>query len=447
MIKFTTVLALLAVLSFCNAVNPGLVAVITPPIIDKLRDKYFETAFLNFGHQEIPDTKSGDLKISNIVADLSNPSPDNLKVTFDSGSNSLRVDIEQTYMAVNVNWKYSKSIISESGSAKITGTLDGMLMNIAMTSLPDGQFIIPQIDVQNFDLNFNKGQFHLDFHCSGCPGFVEDLIEKFLKDTLLDEVKSQIKSQVPKQLLSAGNKVLHDSYPRTFNVYENFGIATSLTDKILVTDTHLEVPLDATVFRFDQGFSRPSDAGDMPHYNSQDPGEVMAFFSNYLLSTLKDTVDTEGFKYQANILGMDYELSLPVSTGLGDLSFEEGDFSITATPTIFASAYNVGIEFSATAKLSPTIKPGDATNMLSVVPTIKSLKMNTLNLILPTQKVDISAVADYLNALIESVMNMLIIPTVKIPKLSVLPLQVTSTELDFHSGYSEFGVLFSFGRK
>jgi hypothetical protein len=445
--KLHSVLILLAIACFCNAENPGLVAVITLPIIERIRDNYFETAFQSFGHQVIPDTKSGHVKISNIVADLSNASPENLKVTFDAASNSIRVDIEKTVMSVSVNWKYKKSIVSESGSAKISGTLDGMAMNIAMSSMTEDQFIIPQIDVQNFDLAFNKGKFNLDFKCHNCPKFVEKLIRKLLGDKLLKIVRDQIKSQVPKQLLSAGNKALHDTYPRTVNVYGNFGLATALTNTIVVTENHLEVPLDATVFRFDQGFSRSGATSDMPHYNTKDPGEIMMFFNNYLLSTFKNTVDVEGFTYKTTILAMDYELTLPAATGLSDLKFEEGDFIITASPTIVATAYNVGLELTATAKLTPTIKPGDATNMLSVVPTIKSLSMSSINVIISGEKYDISAAADYLNGVIEGMLNQFVIPTIGIPKLPVLPLQATKNELDFHSGYGEFGVLFEFRRQ
>jgi hypothetical protein len=445
--KILSVLILLAIACFCNAENPGLVAVITLPIIERIRDNYFETAFQNFGHQVIPDTKSGDVRISSIVADLSNDSPDNLKVAFDVGSNSIRVDIEKTVMSVSVHWKYKKSIISESGNAKISGTLDGMGMNIAMSSMTEDQFIIPQIDVQNFDLAFNKGRFNLDFSCHHCPKFVEKLIKKYLGDKLLDIVRDQIKSQVPKQLHSAGNKALHDNYPRTVNVYGNFGLATALTNTIVVAENHLEVPLDATVFRFDQGFSRSGATSAMPHYNAQDPGEIMMFFNNYLLNTFKNTVDVDGFKYKTTILAMDYELTLPAVTGLGDLKFEEGDFTISASPTIFATAFNVGIELTATAKFTPTITPGDATNMLSVVPTIKSLSMSRLVVVVSGEKYDISAAADYLNALMEGILNMVVIPTISIPKLPVLPLQVTKNELDFHSGYGEFGVLFEFRRQ
>jgi hypothetical protein len=447
MIKLTSILVLLSVACFCNAVNPGLVAVITLPIINKVKDKYFETIFQNFGHQVIPEVKSGDIKISNIIADLSNGSPDNLKVTFDAGSNSIRVDIEQTAMNVHVDWHYSKSIISESGDATIKGTLDGIGMNIAMTSLVDGQFTIPQIDVQNFALNFNRDNFGLDFHCNNCPGFIEDLIKDFLKDTLLDTVRDQIASQVPSQLLSGGNKALLESYPRTVNPYANFGIATALTDKILVSDNHLEIPLDATVFRSDQAFSRPGDAGVMPHYNPADAGEIMLFIDNYLLSTLKDVVDVEGFTYKTTILAMDYELTIPAVTGLSYLAFEEGDFVVTASPSIVATAYNVGLELSATAKLNPTISPGDATNMFYVTPTIKSISINSLVVVISGEKYDISGVAGYLNGVIQGMLNQFVIPVLSVPKQTVLPLQVTKNVLDFHSGNAEFGVLFEFKKQ
>lgn len=444
MLKITSILILLSMACYCNAVNPGLVTAITLPIINKARDKYFELVFQTFGHQVIPDVSSGDITIRNIVADLANASPNDLQVSFDSGSNSIRVDIAQTTMNVQVDWHYSKSIISVSGDARVYGTLDGMGMNIPMTSVADGEFIIPQIGVENFGLNFNKDNFGLDFHCSGCPGFVEDLIKSFMKDTLLDTVRDQINAQVPSQLNTIGNQILLTSYPRTVNIYENFGFASALTDRITVTDTHLEVPIDATVFRFDQGFSRPGDAGDMPHYNAQDPGEILLFINNYLLDTFKATVDSEGFKYITTILGYDLEVDLATGTGLSELKFEEGDFSFTANPTIMATSFGVGLQLSANAKFNPTIKPGDAASMFFVTPTIKSLSMSNLNVIYSGQTYDISFIANYLNGFLQGVINTYVIPTISIPKFAILPLQVVNSELDFHGGYAELGDQFEF---
>lgn len=445
--KLVSVLILTALLGAVYTSNPGLVAVVKQPIIEKLKNQYFTDAFQTFGHQTIPDMKEGDLSLSNIVVDMKNDSPDNLAVSFVSAQNAIGVDVKNTNIEVQLHWHYKKSIVSLSGEAKVTGPINELGLNLAMGKKEDGEFTIPQISVPTFNLNMDKHAFHLDFKCGGCPGFVEDLISSVLKDTLIDKVKDAIQSQVPSQVDSIGNQVLQDSYPRTMNLYQDIDVATSLTDQITVADDHLEVPLDATVFPHAQGYKRPSDAEDMPHYNPNDPGEIMMFMSSYLANTLSDTLNTDVHSYEITVLGMNYKVSLDPAVGKSAIAFEEGDFSVTVNPTILATAFGVGLEFGATATLDPKISNGDATNMFSVTPTIKALEMNSLKIIASGQKIDISAVKDYLNAVIKGALNVAVIPTIPVAKQDILKLHVTNSELDFHKGYTEFGVLFDFGRQ
>lgn len=439
-------LILISLLAACYAENPGLVAVVKLPIINKIKDKYFETAFQSFGHQNLPDFSSGDLSVSNIVVDMANTSPANLKLAFVSEKNAMGIEIDQTSIVVNVHWHYKKSIISVSGDAKISGTINSIGMNLGLTKLQSDSFFVPQVSVMDFSLGMDKGAFSLDFHCDHCPGEIEKIIGSILKDQLIDQVRDQIQSQVPNQINQIGNQVLASDYPTTFNMYQNFGIATGLSDSILVAADHLELPLDATFFAWDKGFSRPATTPDMPHYNPNDPGEIMMFFNPYLVSTLSDTINTGVQTYTDVVMGIQYDVSLDPALGQTTLGFEEGDLVVTATPTIIASAYGVGIRIGATAKLDPKISNGDDQNMFSVTPKIKTLALSSLAAVYNGTTLDLSFAVDYLNAVITGFLNQLVIPTIPIAKREILPLHVTNSELDFHSTYGEFGILFDFGR-
>jgi hypothetical protein len=412
-----------------------------------VRDQYFETAFSSFGHLTVPDVSSGDFKVTNIRVDMDNGSPDNLKVSFQKDTNSIGVEIDQTHLVVNVDWKYSKSIISIGGSAEIDGTIGGIAMGIAMSTAPADQMFVPQIGINGFILNLDKGAFNLDFHCDNCPGEVEKLISDYLKDQLIDQVQAQIQAQVPTQMTAVGNQILQNSYPKIFNLYNNIDIATGLVASIIVNDDYLSLPLDGTIFLDSEGYNRPGITPDMPSYNPKDPGEIMMFFNEYLVDTLTTTLNKESQTYQGTILGFAFQASLDPSVAQTILTFEEGDFNIKATPKITFTSLKLGFELGAIAKINPKILKGDATNMFSIVPQVKGLSLTSLKVFILGIPINLSFGISLLNPLIQMLLNMAVVPTIAIPKLQIMPLHVTDSELDFHNSYSEFGILFDFGQE
>ena len=434
-------------MTFCMVLseNPGVVLDIKMQVIEKIRDNYFTQLFKDFGHQTLPDIKSGDLEIKDITADISNTSPDNLKIQFVEGSNVLAIEVDSTNIDVSVNFHYSESIVSVSGSAKLKGPIDKLTMNLGFDKKSESTYFIPQIKVDQFKTYLDKGAFSFDFSCHNCPGFVEDLVEKYLKDDLVDEVAKALNEQLPSELNSDGNKLIDESYPRSVTLYNNIDIETSMSDGISVKSDHLEIPLDSTIFLHEKGYHRAEDAPVIPTYNPNDPGEIMLFLSPYLLLTLGDTLNEGVQTYNTTFMGTNYQVFLDPAVGKTALTFEEGDFAIDFSPKIMATDYSIGIEITASAKLNPVVSKGDSKNMFYVTPKIKSLQLSTIKLLSGTTPVDISFIASYLNTIVESLINTVAVPVIPVPKQSVLPLHVTKSELDFHSNYSEFGIVFDFG--
>ena len=90
----SAIILVLLLCSFCVAENPGIVAVVKKQIIDQIRDQYFAAVFKAIGHQTIPNVDAGDLKISDIVVDLSNPAPANLVTSFSKTINAIGVALK-----------------------------------------------------------------------------------------------------------------------------------------------------------------------------------------------------------------------------------------------------------------------------------------------------------------------------------------------------------------
>lgn len=441
---WTTILLLFIGLTLAD--NPGMVSVVKLPVVNKIRDKYFTTLFTQFGHQTIPDMSSGDVTIKDITLDLTNGDANNLKVSFDETNNALYIEVDATQVRVHLNWKYDASLLQVSGDATVDGPVSSLTLNLGFTTKPEASYFIPQVNVNSFNAQLNKDAFNLQFHCDGCPGFVEQLVESLIKDTLLDTVSQAINQQVPSQLNTVGNQILDQSFPRSVSMYNNLDVATAMTGPLTIKSDHIEVPLDSTVFLKEDGYNRQGDAPVIPSYNPNDPGEIQLFLSSYLLDTLSASLNKGVQTFTTAVKGIQINLSIDPAKGATSLKFEEGSFDISISPTILVPSYSVGLQISASAQIDPQIIPGDAKDMFYVSPKIKGFKMSNLQLIVGGSTYSLSFVKSFLNTLFQYVINSGLVPKIGAPKLAVLPLVVSSSELDFHATYSEFGAIFDFGR-
>ena len=374
----------------CSAENPGYVLDVKLPVINKVRDKYFTDVFTNFGHQTVPDVKSGDIKAYDIVVDLLNSESNNLKVGFDQEKNALYIEVLNTEIKVKANFKYKKSIVKLKGSIELSGKITAIKLNIGSDKLEDGNFYIPQINMDYFDLDMSKSEFKLKLKCKGCPGKVEELISKYAKDPLVKAIRKELNKELPKKLVSVGNSLLKESYPRTTQLYKNLDIATAMTGSIEIKSDHIQIPLDGTIFSHEKGYHRSGSAPDIPVYNPEDPGETMMFFSTYLITTLQEVVNDEIQHYKLDFLGTELDFEVDPSKGKTEFKFEEGDFSLKCSPTIISKDYEFSLQMTTLVKLNPIISNGDSENMLSITPRLDDLQMSSLVLTINGKTYDLA---------------------------------------------------------
>ena len=376
---------------------------------------------------------------------MSNAAPDNMKMSFDNSTNSLKVSIIKTGIQINANWKYKVKFVSVSGNVQISGTLDSIGMGIGMTKAAEGTYFIPQIGVNHFALDMNKGAFSVKLTCHHCPGEVEKLITKFMKGKMLDQVKNAISSQTPSMITTMGNNILKTSYPWTFTLYDEIDITTALTKEISVQSDHLEIPLDGTIFLHSKGYARPGPAPVIPTYNPKNPGEVMMFISPYLIHTLADTLNLKTYNFTLDLFGHQISISIDPGEGKTAFEFEEDSFNAIIKPTIMIPSYNIGIQLGANVGIHPKIDAGDDKNMMHVTPLIRSLSLNSLKIKIGSMSFDLSYTVFFWNLFIQFFANYALIPKIAIPKHPLLPLHVTGNQMEFHKTHSEVGILFNFG--
>uniref|UniRef100_A0A7S3K5T8 Uncharacterized protein n=1 Tax=Euplotes crassus TaxID=5936 RepID=A0A7S3K5T8_EUPCR len=393
----------------------------------------------------MPDFEEGAITATNIRVQISNDSPQNLVVGFDNESNSIKAEIKNTNIKVQVDYKYKAGLVTVNGDADVQGPIDSVALSLLMDKMEDGEFIIPQIAVPDFDLEMDNSKFDLKLTCKGCIKAVESLIATFMKGTLLNQVKDQVKEQVPTMANEIGNGILASSYPRTFPLLEDIRIVTALTDAINVADGHLEIPLDGTVYTEEKGIVRPGPTPDMPRYNPESPGEAQMFFSSYLAQTLSHTLNTlNKLVIKTRFLLFTFVTTIDPSKGKTAISFDNDAIVATIYPKIVTKYLKLGVELGTVVKVSLKIKNGDSQNLLSVVPKIKKLNLNSFKLIVLGIPINLSLFKFLITPFVRLFLNFIVLPTIEIPKSDLLPLTVTDSLLSFNKQYAEFGISFDF---
>ncbi|CAI2369371.1 unnamed protein product [Moneuplotes crassus] len=444
--KGLTIFFLLAIVALSLAENPALVAVIEKPIIDKARDKYFTSVVNALGTLTLEDFKEGAITATDIRVEISNDASENLNVAFDNESNFIRTEIKNTNIRVKVNYKYKAvGVLPIKGTADISGPLDSLALAILMGKAEDGDFIIPQIAVPEVSLSMTNSKFKVKLTCKGCLKPVESLITTFMKGTLLNKVKGQVKDQVPTMAEEIGNGILTSSYPRTFPLLQDIRIVTALTDAINVAEDHLEIPFDGTIYTADKGIIRPGPTPDMPRYNPESPGEAQMFFSSYLTETLSNTLNTlDKLVLKTRFLLLTFVTTIDPSKGKTSVSFDDGAIVARLNPKIVTKNLKLGFELGTSVKVSLNIKPGDSKNLLSVVPKIKKMSLNSFKVILFGLPIDLSLFKFFITPIVRLVLNFIVLPKIEIPKSDLLSLTVTDSLLAFRKEYAEFGISFDF---
>lgn len=444
--KACTLLILLSIFVFAYAENPGLVAVVEEPIINKVRDQYFTSVFEALGTITLDEFEEGAIKAHNIRVEVSNDDPENLQVGFDAKNNSILVDIQKTFVNVKVDYSYKLGLVNVKGTADIQGPLDDLNLSVKLSKEEIDGFIIPNIAIPKISLNMKKSDFKVKLTCKGCLPPVESLITTFMKGTLLSKVETQIKTQVPEMADEIGNGILRTSYPRTFPLFQDIEIVTALTDVINITDGHIEIPIDATVFTAEQGIVRPGPTPEMPRFNPENPGEIQMFFSSYLADTLTSTLNSleklvikKRFLFLFNII-----TTIDPSKGRTSVGFDDGALVVSVTPRITTKILKLGVEASATVKVQLNIKGGDKNNLLTVVPKISKLNLNSFKVIIFGLPINLSLFKFLITPFARIFLNLIGLPKIPIPKSDLLPLTVKDSLLQFNKNYAEFGILFDF---
>lgn len=177
-----------------------------------------------FEQLHIDDLSEGDLHVSGITVAVVNDNHENVQLTFNEEKNALSVVVSNTNINCHVNWKYHVLIADITGVGDITGPISSVSMNLGFETQEKDGMLIPKVNIQDFDIQFDEGNFNFNFDCSMCPGDLANIILNLFKGALLDKIRDEARGVVNDKVVGTVNDALMEGYPLTKELNEEIGI-------------------------------------------------------------------------------------------------------------------------------------------------------------------------------------------------------------------------------
>jgi len=440
-------IALALAISCTHGVNPGLIGGLKLPLINKMKAQFVPPIMEGFKQIAIDDMHMGDLSVTGITVHVDNNDHNNIKVGFNEGKNGLDIAVDNTYINVHVNWRYSKGIIKVSGVGDIKGPINHIQMVMGFDTQPKGDFLIPKVQINDFDMSLDKGQWNFHFDCKLCPSKVIDLIVNAFKGPLVDKIKGEAKKVVNSKVSDTVNAKLVEVYTTTTALNPDLTFTLATTGPISVKSTYLSVPFDGTVFLTKEGYSRPFDAPDIPHENPQNPGEIQLFASKYLYQTFEKSINKLPMRFDSQIAGYDVTFDVDGSKVPIEIDTRDKHLHVLGGGILTFPTLGFVFEVGASCDIDVLFRPGDSTNTIYVDPDVnrESLKLTVFKATLYGYEIDFTPFIGVVNYVVGFVINSVMLPPVAIAKNPGLPLTATAGVIDFYDTYTEAGVAFNFG--
>ena len=433
-----TVILILALSAYVSANNPGIVANIQISYIQQVKDYFFPLMVAQMKSVPIPNQSKGPVSSSNGVMTIQNTNPDNVQITLNPSGNSVRLHITNTFVYVSSDWKFDE-VVSFSGSSTGHGPISSIWRDIAFATQTKEGYIIPQVNIENFSMVLDTNNFEVEVG-SGFEAEVTEAIANFFKKEIVDSIQSQVQAKMNLEISEKLNQRILADYPTSVEIVDGISFSTTYTSKILVSENYIQIPLDATVFRTQNGYSRSSTAAAIPTAIPTVDQDVLAYIGEYFLNTLINTVNTEHFTYTTSILGVSVTIDLPADSTAA--SFEDGLFSLTVSPQVHFAG-SLKFEGTMTMAVDPKITPGGSSDLMSIQLNMSNFEIEKSSLKVFGFDMPFSAIVDAGAFFIKHTANYLI-PALVIPKSPEYPFTVTSVVSSISQGFLEGGLSMTF---
>ena len=358
--KSVLMLSLILLVSISNAdPNPGYVVAVREQIFIDLIGRYFLPLLDKYGHFYIPELSASNINITDIYGNITNSSPSNVIFNFNQTGKSLDIGMVDTKVNAGFKWKYS----SLSGSANITGPVKTSQISLSLDSAIKNQFKIPQVNLKQFEFSLDKDKFLIHLECSVWPQPIIDLLVKMFKSVLLESIEKIINTLINQKIFDEINKVIFTLYPTTLNVTKDIGICLAMTNSIAISNDHIEVPLDLTMFLTKEGYARQGDGPIIPTYDAKLPGEVMFFLSSYVTDSAMRLLNKTPLSFPFTVWMIPMTLDILGPAAPTSIKILKNNFEVIATPILSIDSIRTKFIAEIETSMDASVKTGDETHL------------------------------------------------------------------------------------
>ena len=341
---------------------------------------------------------------------------------------------------------YSKSIIKLSGMGEITAPINHFGILLGFDTQKKGNFIIPKVNIHDFDIEFDVSKFVFKFDCNACPSTVINFLMNLVKGPVLSKIRSEAQKIVKTKVVDIINEKLLEHYPTTIPVGETMSMGLATTGPIKVKSTYLKAPIDGTFFKTSEGYNRPSEPDLIPSENPINPGEILLFTSPHILNTLSKTIAKTPISINQVIKGYNITIDFDARNYPFKLYTEFDNIVVKGAVNITVPSLDLKLEIGGRSELGLFFRPGDKNNTIYLDPDIDeySLKFDLFRVYIKGIRVNFNWATGLANYIIGIILNNKTIPKIPIEKSPILPLTATAAVLRLFDTYSEIGVKFDF---
>jgi hypothetical protein len=400
-----------------------------------------------FSQIDLPNLTRGGLQITGITARVKNTNHENVQVALNQAKNSLGVVVSNTSIEMHINWRYSVSVLTVSGTGDIRGTIGKIDMKLGFDTQKSGEHLVPKLNVQDFNVTLDANSFVFNFDCTLCPRDVLNFILTAFRGPLLDEVKDQARSVVNSEVVNVANRMILANYPTSIQLNEQLSISTAITGPLSVKTDYLSGSIDGTVFLTSKGYDGNSNATQITVEDSCAPGEVCLFLGKHVFETATRSMNQFPLQFSTTYLGMDVLVDIDGTKVPVGVELRENNLFLLGGATITIPGIAAVIELGGTSLIDFSIKSGDKTNMAYVTPVAdrSSLELETLAVTVFGFRANLGIFASLVDSFVTSSLSAIVFETIPVPKIAIMPLTASSGQTRFNETYAHAGISFSLG--
>jgi hypothetical protein len=209
---------------------------------------------------DLPEISEDGFKVSNVKIDIMPIDTKNVKIGMQSSDNSIQFVAQNLAIQIKGDFKYKLFLITYHGRFEAVVEENGasLALGLPLLTQQSGSKLLPAININNMNLNIDSNKVKITLSGS-IVADIADLFVGFFKKTILKAVVKEVDNGIPPLIVSEINTLISQTQGViVISELGNIAFDFSLDSAPVVSDTQLDLYLNATIFNGSLAESYPS---------------------------------------------------------------------------------------------------------------------------------------------------------------------------------------------